>query len=169
MGAKQSTPSEITIYNEPQIRVNISLLAPFAEELTHRCNIDFQFSFHIIWSINYKESGWSKKLQEDNTRKTSKPSTRLDTNEPILPEELDRLVRARVEEELNRIRERDEEIQQRAKEELFERTIIEDSGANAVVTERDIQELILRVERKFENKVSPDLIEHQQAVISCYK
>ncbi|CAG8483909.1 7283_t:CDS:1, partial [Scutellospora calospora] len=70
------------------------------------------------------------------------------TTEPILPEELENIVQTRVEKELNRIRERDEEIQRRIEVELIKRrAIIDDHGLNAIATEQDIQELILRVER----------------------
>ncbi|CAG8481454.1 4969_t:CDS:2 [Acaulospora colombiana] len=166
MGGKQSTPSEITIYNEPQIRVNISFNdSHLTEEFPRRSKKkDFPPAF--------TQPGRSiTKGTSDNARKTSAHLTRQrDTSEPMLPEELERIVRARVEEELNRIRELDEETQWRANEQLLQnRIIIEDSGANAVVTERDIEELTMRVERKYGNKISPELIEHQRAVISCYK
>ncbi|CAG8513475.1 717_t:CDS:2, partial [Cetraspora pellucida] len=65
---------------------------------------------------------------------------------------------------------RDEEIQRRIEVELVKRrAFIDDHGLNAVVTEKDIEELILRVERKYENKIPTELIEQQRAIISCYK
>ncbi|CAG8663911.1 7541_t:CDS:2 [Cetraspora pellucida] len=139
MGSKQSTPAEMVIYNEPPIRFSHGLVNKLQQE-----------------------------LQKERLRKTQ--PTVDNATEPILPEDIENIVQTRVERELNRIRERDEEIQRRIEVELVKRrAFIDDHGLNAVVTEQDIEELILRVERKYENKIPTELIEQQRAIISCYK
>ncbi|RHZ81218.1 hypothetical protein Glove_122g73 [Diversispora epigaea] len=107
------------------------------------------------------------RLQKERLKKDAQTQGE---GEGILPEEIERIVKYRVENELKKIQERQEEVQTRIKEEIERsRIFIEDSGANSVTTERDVKELVLRIERKYEDKILPDLIEQQRAVISCYK
>ncbi|KAF0373303.1 DUF1690 domain-containing protein [Gigaspora margarita] len=139
MGGRQSTPADMVIYNEPHVR----------------------FSHGLV----------DKLQQELQKERAKKPQLTVGKgNEPILPEDIENIVQARVERELNRIRERDEEIQRRVEVELVKRrAFIDDHGINAIVTEQDIKELNLRIERKYENKIPLELIEQQKAIISCYK
>lgn len=49
---------------------------------------------------------------------------------------------------MRKIQEREDEVQSRIKEEIERsRIFIEDSGINSVSTERDIDELVVRIER----------------------
>ncbi|CAG8497615.1 21949_t:CDS:2, partial [Dentiscutata erythropus] len=115
MGGRQSTPVDMVIYNEPQIRFSHGLVDKLQQE-----------------------------LQKERAKKSQLTAGRGAT-EPILPKDIEEIVQARVERELNRIRERDDEIQRRVEVELVKRrAVIDDHGINAIVTEQDIQELILR-------------------------
>ena len=66
----------------------------------------------------------------------------------MLNEELENVIKVRVDDELTRIREREDEVAQRVQEELFkQRALLGDSGANSVATEHDIDELTKRIKR----------------------
>ncbi|CAI2163899.1 13308_t:CDS:2 [Funneliformis geosporum] len=147
MGAKQSSfETPIIIYNDPNIR----------------------FSHGLVDQLQ---------LEKERMKNAKNESTYPSDIPPIppagghlLPEELENIIKVRVDNELNRLRERDDEIAQRAQEELNrQRVILGDSGANSVATELDTNALIDRIQRKYENKVSSEVIEQQRAVISCYQ
>ncbi|CAG8618053.1 2659_t:CDS:2 [Paraglomus brasilianum] len=81
--------------------------------------------------------------------------------------EIDQIVNARVAAELRRMQELDDEIFSRAEAQI--RQEYPDSGVNSVVVERDIEELIGRIERKYENRGSAGVAEQRRAVIECYR
>jgi hypothetical protein len=63
---------------------------------------------------------------------------------------LENIIKVRVDDELRRIREREDEVAQHVQEELFKQGVsLSDSGANAASTEHDINELIERIERYY--------------------
>lgn len=63
---------------------------------------------------------------------------------------MENIIKVRVEDELRRIREREDEVAQRVQEELFrQRITLTDSGASSAATEHDINELIERIERYY--------------------
>ncbi|CAG8579472.1 4454_t:CDS:2 [Funneliformis mosseae] len=143
MGAKQSLETPIIIYNEPNIR----------------------FSHGLVDQLQLE-----KERMKNAKNESTYPSDIPPVGGQVLPEELENIIKVRVENELRRIREREDEVAKRAQEELFkQRAILGDSGANAVATELDTNELIDRIQRKYENKVSSEVIEQQRAVISCYQ
>ncbi|CAG8439506.1 8533_t:CDS:10 [Diversispora eburnea] len=139
-------------------------------ENENHCETHLQDLIETTAQIHY-EAFRSKQLmalKESSINRLQKErleaSTQSEGGEKILPEEIERIVKYRVENELKKIQERQEEIQTRINEEIERsRTFIEDSGANSVTTERDIEELVLRIERKYEDKILPDLIEQQRA------
>ncbi|RUS20154.1 hypothetical protein BC937DRAFT_86264 [Endogone sp. FLAS-F59071] len=46
---------------------------------------------------------------------------------------------------------------------------VHDSGASAVMTEGDVEELVRRIKRPPSKPIPPEIAERQQAVISCYR
>jgi len=63
----------------------------------------------------------------------------------VSPSEIDQIVNVRVAAELRRIQELDDEIFSRAEAQVSQE--YPDSGVNSVIVERDIEELIGRIER----------------------
>ncbi|RGB35702.1 hypothetical protein C1646_698907 [Rhizophagus diaphanus] len=142
MGAAQSLETPITIYNESNIR----------------------FSHGLVEKLQRERERAKHAKQE-----ISQPAT-YSGDGKVLNEELENIIKVRVDNELKRIREREDEVAQRVQEELFrQRITLTDSGANSASTEHDINELIEKIERKYKSSVSSEIIEQQRAVISCYK
>ncbi|GBC01902.1 hypothetical protein RclHR1_04380003 [Rhizophagus clarus] len=146
MGAKQSVDSQppITIYNEPNVRFSHGLVEQLQRE---------------------------KERAKQAKQGISQPTTYYPSGDgQVLNEEMENIIKVRVEDELRKIRERDDEVAQRVQEELFRQGVtLSDSGASSAATEHDINELIERIERKYKNNVSSEIIEQQRAVISCYR
>ncbi|RIA95486.1 hypothetical protein C1645_816564 [Glomus cerebriforme] len=143
MGAKQSFETPLTIYNDANIRFSHGLVEQLQQER--------------------ERAKYAKK------QVVSQPTNNVPSGDQVLNEELENIIKVRVDDELRRIREREDEVAQRVQEEFKQGAFLEDSGANAVATEHDINELIERIERKYENNVLSEIIEQQRAVISCYK
>ncbi|KAG2174348.1 hypothetical protein INT43_004371 [Umbelopsis isabellina] len=131
MGAQQSRPEGIIIYNE---------------------NVPLQFSQNLVDSL------------ESRAKRTKPTST---SGKPPLPHEVEGVVRERVAEELNRIREQQEEANNRLTAELSKKNL--ESKHNAVAINADIEDMIKRVQRPASKQLPAEISQKQQAVVECYR
>ncbi|KAH8548071.1 hypothetical protein BGW37DRAFT_523722 [Umbelopsis sp. PMI_123] len=115
-------------------------------------NVPLQFSQNLVDSL-------------ESRAKRSKPVT--SSGKTPLPHEVEGVVRERVAEELNRIKEQQEEANNRITAQLSKQNL--ESKHNAVAIAADIEDMIKRVQRSTSTKLPAEIKESQQAVIECYR
>ncbi|KAL1914999.1 uncharacterized protein VTP21DRAFT_7704 [Calcarisporiella thermophila] len=81
-------------------------------------------------------------------------------------EDIERQVRARVQEELKRLHEQQEELREQSARELEQKNSTH--LGNAVVTERDIEAMIEKTKKYEQREIPREVKERQEAVIACY-
>ncbi|KAG2178697.1 hypothetical protein INT44_001850 [Umbelopsis vinacea] len=115
-------------------------------------NVPLQFSQNLVDSL-------------ESRAKRSKPVA--NTGKAPLPHEVEGVVRERVAEELNRIKEQQDEANNRITAQLSKQNL--ESKHNAVAIGADIEDMIKRVQRSTSSKLPAEIKESQQAVIECYR
>ncbi|KAI8576252.1 hypothetical protein K450DRAFT_257862 [Umbelopsis ramanniana AG] len=115
-------------------------------------NVPLQFSQNLVDSL-------------ESRAKRSKPVG--NSGKAPLPHEVEGVVRERVAEELNRIKEQQEEANNRITAQLSKQNL--ESKHNAVAIGADIEDMIKRVQRSTSSKLPAEIKESQQAVIECYR
>ncbi|KAI8381419.1 uncharacterized protein BYT42DRAFT_566459 [Radiomyces spectabilis] len=113
-------------------------------------NVPLQFSQGLVDSLE---------ARKPKSAATDAPKAR--------PEEIEAIVRQRVEEELKRAQQQQEEVNKRAYNELSKKNIENDH--NSVVMNSDIETMIQRIKRSPAKEVPAEIIERQEAVVLCYK
>ncbi|GAB5590242.1 hypothetical protein Unana1_05142 [Umbelopsis nana] len=115
-------------------------------------NVPLQFSQNLVDSL-------------ESRAKRARPAAA--SGKTPLPHEIEGVVRERVAEELNRIREQEEETNNRITAELSKQNL--ESKHNAVAIGADIEDMIKRVQRPSSKKLPAEITESQKAVIECYR
>ncbi|ORY97663.1 hypothetical protein BCR43DRAFT_437339 [Syncephalastrum racemosum] len=86
---------------------------------------------------------------------------------PANPEEVEKLVRKRVAEELQRAKQQEDEVTRRSYGDLAKQNI--ENDYNSVAMGTDIENMIKRIQRPAPKEIPAEIAERQEAVIACYK
>ncbi|EIE86911.1 hypothetical protein RO3G_11622 [Rhizopus delemar RA 99-880] len=93
---------------------------------------------------------------------TPKKATSAESNEKI-----EALVRERVAEELKRLKEQQEQVNQEAYGQLARKNIENDH--NSIAMKEDIETMIEKMKRSAPAEIPTEIAERQEALIVCYK
>ncbi|KAL0091159.1 hypothetical protein J3Q64DRAFT_1710435 [Phycomyces blakesleeanus] len=113
-------------------------------------NVPLQFSQGLVDSLE--------------TRTKSAPAA---SSQQVRPEEVEERVRERVAEELKRVQEKQEEINQRVYSDMAKKNI--DNDQNSVVLGADINNMIEKIKRTPAKAIPAEIAERQEALVVCYK